>query len=468
MKTLNELREDKGRLATQAADILKAAGVEKREPSDEEYRKFDTIHEDIEKLTVNITRLEKQDAAERATNQIEPPKVGPNKLEDRARPTANGEPAVTDYDRQEALRTWMMGGPVGIENVSDDRRKHALRCGVNPESRSINLRLGPAMKATEPMGSILRVGTDDMRVWKQAYSEERAALTGLQSSTTTGGYTTADETMKALEVALLAYGGMRSVSTVIRTATGGPLPIPTTNDTSNKGEIIGENTTSNELEMTFGQLVLDAWKYSSKYILASIEFLQDTSINASEFLGSALGTRIARITNDHFTTGTGSQPNGIITAATSSAVTLSGVASASYDNIVDLVHTIDPAYRNNGRFMFHDGGLKMLKKIKVLQYSGDTTGAPLWVPGLAAGQADTILGYPYTINQSMTTPATGVKSLLFGDFSKYIIRDVRDVTVVRADELYAILGQVAFLALSRHDGDLLDAGTHPVKYATQA
>jgi HK97 family phage major capsid protein len=118
--------------------------------------------------------------------------------------------------------------------------------------------------------------------------------------------------------------------------------------------------------------------------------------------------------------------------------------------------------------MFHDGGLKMLKKIKVLQYSGDTTGQPLWVPGLAAGQADTILGYPYVINQSMTTPATGVKSILFGDFSKYIIRDVRDVTVIRLDELYAVLGQVAFLALSRHDGDLLDAGTHPIKYATQA
>jgi HK97 family phage major capsid protein len=116
------------------------------------------------------------------------------------------------------------------------------------------------------------------------------------------------------------------VATVIRTGTGGPLPIPTTNDTANKGEIIGENTTSNELEMTFGQLVLDAWKYSSKYVLASMEFLQDSSINVSEFLGSALGNRIARIQNDHFTTGSGSQPTAV-TAATSSAVTLTGVAS---------------------------------------------------------------------------------------------------------------------------------------------
>jgi HK97 family phage major capsid protein len=273
--------------------------------------------------------------------------------------------------------------------------------------------------------------------------------------------------MRALEVALLAYGGMRSTSTVLRTSTGGPLPIPTTNDTANKGEIIGENTTSNELEMTFGQLVLDAWKYSSKYILASIEFLQDTSINANEFLGSALGTRIARITNDHFTTGTGSQPNGIVTAATSSAITTAASATITYDNLVDLVHTIDPAYRVNGKFMLHDTALKIVKKMKVLQYSGDTTGAPLWVPGLAAGAPDTILGYSYVINQSVATIAGGSKSVLFGQLDKYIIRDVKDVTVLRLDELFALLGQVAFLALSRHDGDLLDAGTHPVKYLIQ-
>jgi HK97 family phage major capsid protein len=79
-----------------------------------------------------------------------------------------------------------------------------------------------------------------------------------------------------------------------------------------------------------------------------------------------------------------------------------------------------------------------------------------------------IHGYPYVVNQSMTTPATGVKSILFGDFSKYIIRDVRDVVLLRLDERFAEQHSVAFLAFARSDGDLLDAGTDPVKYATQA
>jgi HK97 family phage major capsid protein len=117
--------------------------------------------------------------------------------------------------------------------------------------------------------------------------------------------------------------------------------------------------------------------------------------------------------------------------------------------------------------MFNDTTLKLLKKIKIPQFSGDTAGQPLWRAGLAASEPDTIDGDPYTINQSMAS-GTGQKSMLYGLLSKYLIRDVRDITLVRLDERYAELGVVAFLAFSRHDGDLLDAGTHPVKYLDHA
>lgn len=472
-QNLTELRTEKGRLAEEADAILKAAAADGRHDlREDEDKKFDAIHADIEKVSKQIQRLEKQDTVNASLADTQGRRTEHNDTQRSQRESRGSQGGrITGKDRTEALRAWMCAGQPDY-NPSPETRDLAKRCGMPLEARSIKLQMfAPnALKPTEwnAGAESLRASEHDLRVWQGRLDEERAALTGLQSTTTTGGYTVADELMRSLEVALLAFGGMRSVATVLRTGTGGPLPIPTTNDTANKGEIIGENTTSNELEMTFGQLVLDAWKYSSKYVLASMEFLQDTSINVSEFLGTALGNRIARIQNDHFTTGSGSQPNGIVTAATSSAITLSGVATVSYDNLVDLVHTIDPEYRNNGRFMFHDGGLKMIKKVKVLQYSGDVTGIPLWSPGLVLGQPDTILGYPYTINQSMTTPATGVKSILFGDFSKYIIRDVREVELRRLDELFAVLGQTAFLAFARSDGDLLDAGTRPVKYATQA
>jgi HK97 family phage major capsid protein len=274
--------------------------------------------------------------------------------------------------------------------------------------------------------------------------------------------------MRAFEVSLLAFGGVRQVATVIRTDSGAALPIPTSDDTSNKGAILSENSAASEQSIAFGQLVLDSYKYSSKYVLVSVELLQDSAINVSEFIGRALGERIGRITNDHFTTGTGSsQPNGIVTASAVGTTATSLTATTTYSFMMDLVHSIDPAYRMNGRFMLSDAALKMVRKILIPQYSGDTAGAPLWQPNFSVGVPDTILGYPFTVNQSMTAPATAVKSILFGDLSKYLVRDVRDFTLLRLDERFAEYHQVAFLAFSRHDGDLLDAGTDPVKHHLQ-
>jgi HK97 family phage major capsid protein len=119
---------------------------------------------------------------------------------------------------------------------------------------------------------------------------------------------------------------------------------------------------------------------------------------------------------------------------------------------------VDPAYRTNGRYMFHDQSLKALKKLK------DSQGRPLWRPGVTGGDANDILGYGYTINQHMPVMAASAKSILFGDFKKYLIRDVMAVTLFRfADSRYLEKGQVAFLAWSRHDGDLIDASNDALK-----
>jgi HK97 family phage major capsid protein len=455
--TIQELLEKKGQLANEAKGILDVAVNESRMDlrSDEE-QKFEALHVDIDKITKQIERLSKTDAA---LATLEVPGEGRKALAPSpTRPQTRSGRTITEHDRCEAFRAWALAGSRS-RTPSDTERDLATRCGFNLEASEIEIPIfGPV-----PMRSLAEA---DLRAWSLRIEEQRAALTGAQATTTTGGYTVADAAMRALEVALLQFGGMRTVATVLRTDTGGPLPVPTTNDTANKGVILAENTTATELEMTFGQVVLDAYKYSSRYILASVEFLQDTSINVAEFIGNALGNRIGRIHNDHFTTGTGTgQPNGIVTAAASG---VTGTADPpTHDNLQDLIHSIDPAYRGNARFMMHDLTLKSLKKIKVLQYSGDVSGMPLWQPGLTLGAPDTILGYAYTINQSMAPPGATAKKILFGDFTKYLIRDTRDVTLIRLDERFAELHQVAFLAFARADGDLIDAGTNPVKYLAQ-
>ena len=59
--------------------------------------------------------------------------------------------------------------------------------------------------------------------------------------------------------------------------------------------------------------------------------------------------------------------------------------------------------------------------------------------------------------------AASARSILFGDFSKYWIRDVRGFFLVRMDEVYAPQAEVAFIGFSRHDGALINAGTNPIQ-----
>ncbi len=358
---------------------------------------------------------------------------------------------ATAGDADMAVRGWLLGGNEE-GGAQSEHVAAAARVGLNIAKGSINLRMAPPLRS---------LNQRDVEAW-----EKRAPM-GVGSGAI-GLYTAPDSPMGALERALLAFGGMRQVSTVFRTASGTDMPFPTNNDTSNKGAILAENTQVAEVDATFGQLVLNSYKYSSKLVLVARELLQDSAVNIPQMIGQILGERIGRIQNDHFTTGdNSSKPNGVVTAATSASITTASATAISYDNLVDLVHKLDPAYRGNARFMFNDGALKIIKKIKVAQYSGDTVGAPLWIPGLAGMLADTIMGYPYVINQSVDTPAASTKSVLFGDFSKYLIRDVSDVRLIRMEERYADYDQVGFTAFVRSDADLLDAGTHPVYYMTQ-
>jgi HK97 family phage major capsid protein len=70
-------------------------------------------------------------------------------------------------------------------------------------------------------------------------------------------------------------------------------------------------------------------------------------------------------------------------------------------------------------------------------------------------------------NDMASTLVAANKTVLFGDFSKYIVRRVRSIRLRRLVERYADTDQEGFVAFVRADGGLLDAGTHPVKYLIQ-
>lgn len=287
-------------------------------------------------------------------------------------------------------------------------------------------------------------------------------------STTTpseGGFTVQTEVAKRVVDALKAYGGMRAVATVLQTAMGNPINFPTSDGTTETGELIGENATATDLDPSFGSVTLSTYKYSSKVVAAPIELIQDSQIDVEAFINQRLIKRIGRATNAHFTTGTGTgQPRGVVTAAASGKVGTTGqTTSVVFDDLVDLVHSIDPAYRESGncRFMMNDATLRNIRKLK------DSQGRPIFLPGydgLAGAMADSVLGYGVQVNQDMAVMAANAKSILFGDFSYYTIRDVMDVTMFRfADSAYVKKGQFGFLMWARSGGQFVGFGNE-VKY----
>lgn len=287
------------------------------------------------------------------------------------------------------------------------------------------------------------------------------------NSPTAGGYLVPETLESRIEQALTYYGGMREAATVIRTESGNDLAMPTSNDTTNVGEILAENTAASEQDITIGARILKAYMYSSKIVRASYQFLQDPATDVEGWLADLLAIRIGRITNTHFTTGTGAnQPSGLAGDSVQGVAAATGQSTTvTWDDLITLEHTIDPAYRGTGcRYMFRDATLRELRKLK------DGEGRYLWQPGQpgAGGAPNTINGYPYTINQDVAAMAASANSIFFGHFKKYHIRDVRGWMLLRLEERYAEYLQVGFLGFSRHDGVLLDAGTNPVKHYTNS
>lgn len=299
-------------------------------------------------------------------------------------------------------------------------------------------------------------------------AEDWAHIRNTMSTTTNseGGYTIATDVATTVLDALKAFGGMRQAAEVIRTAQGNSMSFPTSDGTAETGEIIAENTTATDADVSFGTKSLPVYKYSSKVVAVPFELLQDSSVDVEAFVRGRLATRLGRITNTHFTTGTGSsQPNGIVTAVNAASKTLtaangtSQVSAITYANLVALQHKVDPVYRQGGNcsFMMHDDSVKVLRQIV------DGSSRPIFVPGyetgVPGGAPDRILGAPIIVNQDVATMAAGAKSILYGDFSYYKIRDAMDVTMFRfTDSAYTKLGQVGFLAWMRSGGNFVDVG----------
>lgn len=410
-RSIQALREERTKLAADARKLLDE--VEPEKWTDDHNAQYDKLVGNIENLDGQINRHQKQLDIEAANRQS---------IQDRA-----------DED-----------------GISSDEAEHR------------------ASQEKEIFNSYLRGGIDalTMEQRQQVVAKARQVRGDMSTGTgSEGGYLVPREFSTMMLEALKDFGGMREVATIIRTNSGAGMDWPTTDATSEEGEIVGENSSVSRQDANFGTKSLDTFKFSSKSIAVPFELLQDSAIDLEAHIIARLQQRLGRVTNRMFTAGTGTgQPGGIVGGSTSGRVAPTGqTASVLWEDLLHLKHSVDPAYRNGARFMFHDQTLKQLKMLK------DDQNRPLWVPGVAMGEPDTIDSSGYVINQHMPELAAGSKAILYGDFSKYIIRDVMQFMLFRmTDSKYTEKGQVGFLAFMRSGGGLMDVGGAVKHFATAA
>lgn len=298
--------------------------------------------------------------------------------------------------------------------------------------------------------------------------EERAALQrGYQqiekraqtTSSTAGGYTVPTELQAELIRTMAIWGPMYDGNVVreLVTTGGNAFPFPTINDTANTGVAGTEGTTLTDdgtADAAFGQKQLDAFSFNTKWIRVSKELADDSILVMETVLGELLGERLGRLANAQLTTGTGSSaPNGIVTA-TSAGKTAASTTVFTADEIIDLEHSIDAAYRGapSFGFMFHDTVLAAIRKLK------DGQGNYLWTAGnYQQGVPATINGRRFYINNAMASAfTTGQKLILAGDFKKYFVRKVGAplIGAIQDKDFWPGFGIAGWI---RFDGELMDA-----------
>ena len=418
MDRLKELREKMAKLVTEARECLDEATSADEARAAELENRHDAIMKDHDKLEADYRRAERLAEAEaRAAERAAAPDPRRPNGEDRETP-GQGEQATPDL-----ADVFTRAMVFGSEYLDAEERK-----------------LVAQIRANLP---------NEVRA--------QAVATGAA-----GGYTVPEGFLAEITRAMALFGPMLDpgVTRVINTDSGNNLPWPTNDDTGNEGELLGENTAAAEnADVVFGQKSLGAFTFSSKLVRVSLAFLQDSAFDINGLLRDIFAERIGRGANRFLTTGTGSgQPEGIVTGS-GLGMTAAINNAITGDELIDMQHSVDAAYRKSPsvRWMFHDSTLAAIRKLK------DGQGNYLWQPrDVKSGAPAELLSHPYEINNAMPVIAAQAKPIVFGDFSKYIVRRVTEFTLMRLNERYAEMLQAGFLGFNRIDGILAD--TNAVKH----
>lgn len=437
---ITKLKEQRLDLSEKMQACFPEAGPQ----SPEQRKRYDEMAEEVKNINETLKRLEETEARElELSKTTKPPenRIGESDDEKESRKSEKREAKKIDKEQRAALNYWLRSG--------------------NNLGRILTPR---AMEVDSEVPKELR-----------HLIEKREMGIGSPTASTPTSVFVPQGFVHDVDIALKAYGQLVANVRDLPTATGQPLPYPTTNDTTQSATYVGEGVQVTEQDISIGNIVFGAWKFTTGLIQVSLELMQDSAFDMETFIREQMAIRLARALEAEIVNGTGSGNShitGILPSSTAGPTATgsskntggseTGGLSIGSTDLIDLVAAVDPLYRTNAKFVMHDSTWQTLAALL------DKYGRPLFLPNPQTGKLESIYGYPIVYSQAMPTIAVNAKTVLFGNLQKYILRRVKELAIVRLVERFADYGQVAFIGFARYDGNLIDAGTHPVKYLVQA
>lgn len=367
---------------------------------------------------------------------------------------------VTEYETLEAdLKS--------AQKTAELRSRQAAYVAPNA-SLAAGVHVAPAKADTDldvAFRSYLRSGVPNQDI---------AELRAQGSTDSAGGYTIAPAFRQKLVEVQKQFGGLAAYVDILETETGAELEFPTSDDTANSGGITAESAAvTSGSDLTFGTVALKAYKYTSTGggsnlpLRVPLELIQDSAFDIESFIARRLGERIARLQANHWAVGSGTgQPFGIVHAGLTENKALTTTTTITYNDLLDLEATLDPAYEQNAAWVFNKATWTSIRKIV------DGDGRPLVQPAAAAGAGTapqhSLLGYPVVIDQSFPSGAgDSANFAVLGDLREaYVIRRVAPLTVVVSPHTRMANGEVEYVAWERADGNIQNRKAYSV-LATQ-
>jgi HK97 family phage major capsid protein len=394
----------------------------------EEQAKVDRIDERIGSIDAEVRALDQRENREREAATA-------RDAFDRQHGTEGGERKLRS--EADALRAWAQG------RERTDITDH--------EGRQNTWHIDIA--AAEREARFIRQG---------ASGEELRSLLWDTGSVGSNVPTTLSRTLYQLMTAGIA--AYRMPTTKINTASGETMQFPRINAHGIATQVIAQGTAIGGTDPTFLKMTLDAFKYGQLVQVAN-EVIQDSGIDIVQFLGGNIARAISEVVDADLIAGTGTvEPLGMMAAAwTGAAGTVStggSLLTPSYENLVDLVYSVNDRYRANGSaaFLMRDATAGNLRKLR--DGAGGTTGAVLWQPsttnGITGGQPDALLSYAVYTDPNVASLASNARIVAFGDWNAYYVRTVGGVTIERSDDFAFNTDLVTFRGKTRVDGDTVD------------